>query len=765
LIASGDAAGATKNGINVDYPYVINLMSTKRDISAEGIDNLESFQRFRLYTTQVNLEGQSWSRLRLGFFKTKKQAMDVYKELVNAYPGAWVTIALEEERVNSINTALTLYGPVKKNIVSETDDDFIAAPVDASSAIAPPDRTVATPAAEVTIPEALAIAVPEVEDIPEAVTLPEAMSMADETAVVAPLAAAVDLSTDEATTEKPDEVIEEQPDELETESEATLSNTEKLLGMAQKAITAGDYAQAIQLTSAILEMPASPESQEALELLGLARERKGQLAHAKAEYEKYLFMYPEGEDAERVNQRLAGLVTATSRPTVTANTEKKKKSRPSTSWRTVGSLSQFYYHDERSIDDENNRVELSSLVTTFDLTSRGRSERFDHRVQITGDNGHDFLDGENDGRFSRLFYEVTDKKRNNRFKVGRQNYSKGGVLGRFDGAVLGLGVSKKSSVNIAAGYLLDIDNYLDFEYVKNRRFLSLSVDLGNQIRDWDISFYGMQQMVDDMVDRQAIGGEVRYFRPTFNVFSVVDYDTSYNELNIFLLNANWIKPNQGSLYTTIDIRKVPYLSTSNALQGQPFLTIEDLLQAFSEEEVRQLALDRTASSHTFTFGGSKQLHGFLKGYGQYQVSGDFTINSTSGMPASGGIPEIPASGNNYFFGGQFIGNSIMKSGDTSILSLRFGLTETARDISLTFDTRYPITPRLRFNPRFRYLNREGLVNDSSLNTIRLSAKADYQFKSVNFEGELGVDFTNDDISGELMRSRGVFAYAGYRWDF
>jgi hypothetical protein len=275
----------------------------------------------------------------------------------------------------------------------------------------------------------------------------------------------------------------------------------------------------------------------------------------------------------------------------------------------------------------------------------------------------------------------------------------------------------------------------------------------------------MQQMVDDMIDRQAIGGEVRYFRPTFNVFSVLDYDTSYKELNIFLLNANWIKPNQGTLYTTIDIRKVPYLSTSNALQGQPFLTIEDMLQAFTEEEVRQLAQDRTAQSNTFTFGGSKQLNGFLEGYGQYQVSGDFTLNSTSGMPASGGIPEIPASGNNYFLGGQIIGNSIIKNGDTSILSLRYGATSTARDISFTFDTRYPITPRLRFNPRFRYLHRTGVETDSTLNTLRLSAKADYQFKSVNFEGELGVDFTNDDISGELMRSRGVFAYAGYRWDF
>jgi len=46
------------------------------------------------------------------------------------------------------------------------------------------------------------------------------------------------------------------------------------------------------------------------ELLGLARERSGQLAHAKAEYEEYLRRYPSGEAAERITRRLATLRAA-----------------------------------------------------------------------------------------------------------------------------------------------------------------------------------------------------------------------------------------------------------------------------------------------------------------------------------------------------------------------------------------------------------------------------------------------------------------------
>ena len=129
------------------------------------------------------------------------------------------------------------------------------------------------------------------------------------------------------------------------------------------------------------------------------------------------------------------------------------------------------------------------------------------------------------------------------------------------------------------------------------------------------------------------------------------------------------------------------------------------------------------------------------------------------------MPELPASGTNYFVGGQLIGNGIIKRGDTSILTLRYGSTSTARDISFGLESRYPVTPQFRVNPRFRYLPRTGLENDSRLNTVRLSGKADYTYRSMHFEGELGVDFTNDTFADITTRSRGIFAYIGYRWDF
>ncbi len=717
-------AKESEKAVYVDYPYAINLQSTTTPLDKAAIPKLQLFKDHRLYTMSLTLNGQTWTRLRLGFFKTKQDALAAHKTLVQHYPEAWITIVGELERDNSIRTAIAINGRVLPSGVSppeiveaDTQDkqvvDLSPFPVESNE---PPLTSVPTP----------------------------------EPAVATIAATSIPANTNQ------DPQIADQPS----------SKTAKLLEQARTAFTAGEYQKTIQLTTAILEMPESKESKDALELLGVARERNGQIAHAKAEYEKYLTLYPDGEDAKRVSQRLAGLVTAVSKPTSLASSGARKKAKKPTGWQSVGSFSQYYYRDERSIDDEDNIVDLSSLISTFDMRSRKRTENYDHRFQITADHAYDFLDDESEGRFSRLYYEMINRDNNNHFKVGRQTYSEGGVLGLFDGGVFGLGITRKSSVNLAAGYLLDIEDLLDFNYTKDRKFASLNVDVGNEFKDWDISFYFIQQMVSDIVDRQAVGSEIRYFKPTFNIFSLIDYDTSYDELNIFLLNANWVFPQQGTLYTTIDSRKVPYLSTSNALQGQPFETIEDLETIFSEEEIRQLAQDRTATSNTFTVGGSRQLNGFMNGHGQYQVSGDITYNTISDMPASGGVPELPGTGDNYFVGTQFIGSNVIKRGDTSILSLRLGFTEISDDLTVSFDTRYPITEKLRFNPRIQYFRREGTENDNLLKTLRLSVKADYRLLNrMLVEGEVGYDDTDDQVGGFVTKSESLFWYLGYRLDF
>ncbi len=84
---------------------------------------------------------------------------------------------------------------------------------------------------------------------------------------------------------------------------------EALLTELKAHLAAGENADAVRVAEAILGLPDSPATPEAQELLGLARERAGQLAHAKAEYETFLKRFPDNEAAPRVRQRLAALLS------------------------------------------------------------------------------------------------------------------------------------------------------------------------------------------------------------------------------------------------------------------------------------------------------------------------------------------------------------------------------------------------------------------------------------------------------------------------
>ena len=68
-----------------------------------------------------------------------------------------------------------------------------------------------------------------------------------------------------------------------------------LMKQAKAAMDAGNYEQAVNLLNQLLFLPPNAQSQEGQELIGLARERNGELAKAKAEYELYLKLFPDGD--------------------------------------------------------------------------------------------------------------------------------------------------------------------------------------------------------------------------------------------------------------------------------------------------------------------------------------------------------------------------------------------------------------------------------------------------------------------------------------
>jgi Tfp pilus assembly protein PilF len=79
--------------------------------------------------------------------------------------------------------------------------------------------------------------------------------------------------------------VNSEPDIAEPVADGTSG---QLMADARHAMTAGEISRAIQIYTKVLQQPPNAEQQAAQEYLALARERNGQVAHAKAEYERYL---------------------------------------------------------------------------------------------------------------------------------------------------------------------------------------------------------------------------------------------------------------------------------------------------------------------------------------------------------------------------------------------------------------------------------------------------------------------------------------------
>lgn len=536
----------------------------------------------------------------------------------------------------------------------------------------------------------------------------------------------------------------------------------RLMEEAEKAMTGGKYRLAVQYYTKILEYQDHKFRQNAQELLGLARERNGQLAHARSEYEKYLRVYPQGETADRVRQRLAGLVTARAKP----QEKMREPDAPEARTDIFGSFSQFYNRFESFTDLAGNVVTQSSLSSDLDFNIRRRTAAYDFSYALTGGYERDFLDGgDSEARLSQFYIDALDRRRNISGRIGRQSRSTDGVLGRFDGGVLSYQLFTQLKVNAISGFPVEsstVESFDIFEgyYNGDKYFYGLSLDLGTFANHWNFNVYSIRQVAEGITDRHAVGGEVRYFDANRAFFGLIDYDVSYDKINTFVIVGNWIFPDRTTINTVLDYRTSPILTTSNATIGQGGESLSGLLATLGEDEVRDLALDRTATSRSLTLGITHPLNH------KFQVGGDFRISELTGTEASGGVEGVPGTGHEFFYSTQFIGSSLITEGDTTILGLRYSDTSSFDTVSLNLNTRYPLSRELRINPRMQvdYRLENETIGDQL--KFRPSFTIDYFWsRRVRFLLDVGADWSPDWVSGQTDNALDFFVTAGYTVNF
>ncbi len=535
-----------------------------------------------------------------------------------------------------------------------------------------------------------------------------------------------------------------------------------LMDEAGGAMIDEDYRRAIQLYTKIATRATGITQQRARELLGVARERNGQLAHAKAEYETYLRDYPEGPDSDRVRQRLAGLVTATKQPKAKLRTSHDVKGKSPRKWTTqaYGSLSQRYSWFQLFLEDQEARTVQSDLSTDVDFTARARSDTLDVRTQFVGSYLFGFQTGltNDETKISHLSIDVKEHRTGLYGRIGRQTRSSGGLLGRFDGLHLAYDLTPHFTLNGVYGH--PVESTRDLFIRTDRTFYGASLDINGLWEAWDFNLFFINQTSAGILDRRAVGGEVRYFDPRKSLFTLVDYDIFYNNLNIFLTLGNWSVSKNTTLNWSLDYRNNPFLTTTNAIQGQGVETLGALSGAFSEGELFRLAMDRTAKSKTATIGLTHDISENL------QIIGEFTATEQEGTPASGGVEAQPGTDTEYFYSAQFILNNLLMENDIFIIGLRYGDSTLRNSYTLTIDSRLPLKRTFRISPKLRIDYRNSKQNSDTRLVTRPILRLDYRIRKwMRLELETGGEFTSETLSGLSRFNSGFFGFVGYRADF
>jgi hypothetical protein len=537
----------------------------------------------------------------------------------------------------------------------------------------------------------------------------------------------------------------------------TDSKAFKLLVLGRKALKQGNNQSAIRIFTKMLGLPEGPERQEAMELLGVARERNGQKAHAKAMFREYLKQYPKSEGASRVKQRLQDLLHAQLKPKAKLKSKKDKDKK--TTSRIYGSFSQYYYRGQNNIESVGSTLDQSLLLNQLSVNWRIRGVDYDVRNFVYATHNYDYASESGKALTLQTAYSQFNNSRwGFSGRAGRQSGS-GGVLGKFDGLRGSYDVTNKFAVNAVMGYPV---NFSDKRSIQTQKpFFGIGAELDGEGKDVDILPYYIRQEVDGIVDREAIGSEFRYFSKQGNFYALVDYDVAYTDLNIYLFRGqyNWRKNTVFNL--NFDFRNSPLLFTTNALIGRTDASsIEELLTIRSEDRITELAENRVGKATSLSLGVS---HTFNS---RYQINGDLTIAQQEYV-IDDVIPGFVTSDSDQqiYLSSQLIVNKWFNERDISVLGVRLSQTDSYDELSLSASNRLPLKNKWKFNTRLRMDLRQ---NDSGENLIkyRPSVKWDFrQNQTMYYEAEVGMEWWRYGGDSNNPNFQRIFANLGYHWNF
>lgn len=536
-----------------------------------------------------------------------------------------------------------------------------------------------------------------------------------------------------------------------------------LLVQGRDALAAKSNEVAVDAFNKLLLLPPNDYTQDAQEWVGVARERAGQIDKARIEYELYLRIYPEGESAGRVAQRMAGMSGQGAGQAVAATTDEKNKA---ARWMTFGSISsRYYYGHSKTVSTQtfnnapetltDSRTDQSMLITSVDASERYVSEEYDGRLVFRDVNTRNLLAKQpSQNRVNAAYGEIKNRSKDYLLRGGRQSSSGGGVLGRFDGLAGSYGDAQDMRFNGVAGRLSD------FSQGSKPVFAGASVDKG------PLSLYAVNQRVDGVTDRRALGTELRYYEGNKTAFALLDYDTYFKALNVAQVMGT-VGALGGTVNFMVDRRRSPSLSILNALNGASTSSVNALLQqpGMTANSLRDLALARTATSNMGQVGISVPLRE------KWQVGGDIRLTNTTGLPASGTtvleglLAATPSRGTEKSVSGQVIGSGLYREGDIWSGNISFNTSNAVNGYTVFLYNHNLYANGWTMDTSLQ-LNRQKDQLGGTTSRISPMVRGAYRLKDqLYLDVDGGLEFARSSGAQQTSKTTRISYSAGLRWDF
>ena len=558
------------------------------------------------------------------------------------------------------------------------------------------------------------------------------------------------------------------------QSPEVAANAAKLMATADAANDRGDYADAIVALDALLNLPPSALSRKAQEQIAMTRLKAGDNQRARAEFETFLKLYPQGEDSDRARQFLLNL------PQETESTVAKARGTGQPEAVVSGSVSTFYYGGQsqtRSQDfvdsplsglpvlqSESNLSgqDQKQVQTNVDLNWRYRDAEVDQRFVFRDTFTSDLMPNRPDkNRLSALYFDHRSLKNGVGVRAGRQSPTGGGVLYRFDGAQVSYVFAPKWKAN--AVYGVPTDSLLD----TRRNFYGAWIDADALTQHMSGSAYVNQQMIDSQVDRRALGTELRYFNEGIALSGQLDYDQMLQGLNIASVQGSWQFPDTTQVNFMLDRRSTPVRALGNILFFQdpnlasPAKSVYELLATTPIDLLRDQVNGITSYQ-------SQAMLGFTTPIASNWQTGA-TVNYTNVdaiKPVAVILPQGQAStGDLWSLGLQLIGTNLYSTLDTHIFSANFLSGPTYSGTLFSYNNLTGLGENLRLEPSLRYYTQTTNVGDKT-NRWSPGMRVSYRVvKQVSLETELSLEISDTKGPTRTEYSERMFYYLGGRFDF